>query len=170
MIDGYLRNGALNRQAIWCAVRDAPFPMLITLNRTRTKFRMSSIGKRITSVDYSIPYKYVADLDSEYFIKNDHKLWETICNNGLFDVWIPDAPYKRFADAKSDRSKFRIQLIRIWQIKEEFTEDEIKYGDHFDHLISCDRSVTPDKPVVTDDELKKIKSLLISSVKNFRTN
>lgn len=145
--------------------------MLITLNRTRTKFRMSSIGKSISSDYYSILYKYVADLDSEYFIKNDHKLWEIVCNNGLFDVWVPESPYKRFADAKPDRRKFRIQLIRIWQIKEEFTEDEIiPVSDRIDHLSSsADRIVTPDKPVITDDEFKKIKSLLISSLKDFRT-
>jgi len=171
MIDGYLRNGKLNRQAIWCAVRDAPFPMLITLNRTRTKYRLSKIGKSITFDDYSIPYKYVADLDpgDEYFIKNDHKLWDTVCKNGLFDVWEPDAPYKRFADSRSDQTKFRIQLIRIWQIKEEFSEDEIMPANPWiDHLISCDRSVTPEKPILTDTEFKKIKSKLISSVKDFR--
>ena len=172
MIDGYLKDGALNRQAIWCAVKDARFPMLITLNRTRTRFRMSLIGESLLSDDYSIPYKYVADLDpdNEYFIKNDPELWKTVCDNGLFDVWVPDAPYKRFEDAKSDRRKFRIQLIRVWQIKEEFTEDEIIPANPWiDHLKSCNRVVTPDKPVITDDEFKKIKSSLISSVKDFRT-
>ena len=169
MIDGYMRNGELNRQAIWCAVRDAPFPMLITLNRTRTKFKMSRIGENLLSDNYSIPYKYVADLDSEYFIKNDHELWKTVCDNGLFNVWVPDAPHKRFADAKSDRRKFRIQLIRVWQIGEEFTEDEIKFGDHFDHLISSNRTVTPVKTVISETEFNEIKSRLISSVKDFRT-
>ncbi|MFH1718889.1 MAG: hypothetical protein ABIF19_16155 [Planctomycetota bacterium] len=171
MIDGYLKNGALIRQAIWCAVKDALFPMLITLNRTRTKFRMSSIGESLRSDDYLIPYKYVADLDSEYPIKNDHRLWETVCSNGLFDVWVPDAPYERFADAKSDRAKFRIQLIRVWQIREEFAEDEIIHAsDRIDHLnSSCDRMVTPIKPVICDGEFERIKALLISSVKDFGT-
>ena len=85
MINGYLRNGVLIRQAIWCAVKDAPFPMLITLNRTRTKFQMSRIGENLLSDDYIIPYKYIADVDpdDEYFIRNDPRLWATVCNNGL---------------------------------------------------------------------------------------
>ncbi|HON91869.1 MAG TPA: hypothetical protein PLT20_02705 [Sedimentisphaerales bacterium] len=171
MINGYLRNGVLIRQAIWCAVKDAPFPMLITLNRTRTKFQMSRIGENLLSDDYIIPYKYIADVDpdDEYFIRNDPRLWATVCNNGLFDIWMPEAPYKRFADAKSDPTKFRIQLIRIWQIQEEFAEHQIRFGDHFDHLISCNKNVTPDQPVITDTEFRRIRTLLISSVKDFRT-
>ncbi|MCX5827287.1 MAG: hypothetical protein NTV58_04705 [Deltaproteobacteria bacterium] len=170
MIVGYQKDGAINRQSIWCAVQDYPFPMLITLNRTRTKFPMSSVGERLFSDHYSIPYKYIATLDSEYFIRNDMGLWDVVCHNGLFDVWKPNAPYMRFDDSSSPRSKYRIQLIRIWQIREEFRQDEIKYAsDRIDHLISWTNPVTPEKPVINEEDFRNIKLSLIDSVQKFIT-
>jgi hypothetical protein len=131
---------------------------------------MSSVGERLLSDDYSIPYKYVATLDSEYFIRNDMKLWDVLCHNGLFDVWTPNAPYMRFEDSSSPRSKYRIQLIRIWQIKEEFRQDEIEHAsDRIDHLLSCNNPVTPDKPVINNEDFRNIKLSLIDSVQEFRT-
>lgn len=67
MINGYSKNGRNNRQSIWCAVADKPFPMLITLNRTPTPFQVNRQYQYRNLEEFTIPYKYVVILDSEYY-------------------------------------------------------------------------------------------------------
>lgn len=168
MISGFTKHNRLIHQAIYCDVVKKPFPMLITLNRRPTKFEMSKIGLSLDPESFSIPYNYVAFLEEEYFIKNEMPLWEDICKNGLFDVWVPDAPYKRFQECNSGPSKFRILLLRIYEINEHFGEDEISsVSDRIDHISSHSLEVTLKKPVISDGEFVGIKELLESSIEKF---
>ena len=169
MIEGFIKNNIRIHQSIWCAVMNRKFPMLITLNKLRTKFPMSRIGEALNSDNFEIPHKYVARLDSEYFIRNEMKLWEKICTNGLFDVWDPYAPYKRFEDAKSAPSNFRIQLLRLFEINEEFQDEEIRMvNDRIDHLIPHHREVSIKGPVIQDEEFSNIKNKLKESLEGFQ--
>ena len=168
MISGFVKNGRLHRQSIWLDVTTKPFPMLISLNRRPTKFHLSELGRHLNPEEFSIPYKYVSMLDSEYYIKNDMRLWETICANGLFDIWDPVSPYRRFAESRSDRSRFRIQLLRIYEINEEFQPDQIvPVSDRIDHLIASRRTFTIKSPVIQNREFASIKVALENSVAGF---
>jgi hypothetical protein len=168
MINGFYKDGSLNRQSIWCEVRAKPFPMLITLNRTPTRFKVSELYKRQNLEEFSIPYRYIADLDSEYFIKNDMRLWQRVCGNGLFDIWDPIAPYSRFAECNSDPSSYRIQLLRIFEINEEFDDaDIIPANSRIDHLTTTNRNVTKKQAVIPDEEFLRLRSLLKESVSEF---
>jgi len=165
MIEGYSKNGQHIRQAIWCDVHDKPFPMLITLNRTDTKFPMSLIGQQLNPELFSIPYKYVAVLDSEYFIKNNIGLWETLCTNGLFDIWKPIAPYARFIKAKTRPNKFRICLLRLYEIQEQFSASQIlNQNPWIDHLAANNYKVTLEEPIIANEEFMRIKELLQDTV------
>ena len=116
----------------------------------------------------SLPHSYIAVLDSDYFIKNDINLWEEVCSNGLFDIWNPISPYNRFSDCGSDSSKFRVNLLRIYEINEVFSDEDIyPVTRRIDHLIPENRKVTIKKPVIHDSEFKQTKRKLISSVDKF---
>lgn len=168
MIEGYALGSKLIRQAIWCDVTSKPFPMLITLNRTPTKFQRSKLGESLKPNTYTIPYKYIAVLDSEYPIKNDIRLWLVLCNNTLFNTWAPEAPYTRYAQSKKDQSQFRILLLRIYEIVEEFRQQDIIHvSDRIDHLVIEFTTVTIAKPVIPDKEFDTIKNLLKDSVNHF---
>jgi hypothetical protein len=168
MISGFVNNNRRMHQAIWCDVMRKPFPMLITLNRSITRFPMSRIGYNLSSETYHIPLKYIAIMDSEYHIRNDMKLWEKICTNGLFDVWDPYAPYTRFSESKSDEKQYRIQLLRIYEIEEEFHHSDIRHvNNRIDHIRKENRAVTLKAPVIHDEEFGGIRSLLVGSIAAF---
>jgi hypothetical protein len=168
MISGFFKDGKLHRQSIWLDVTTKPFPMLISLNRRPTRFHLSELGGHLDPEEFSIPYRYIAILDSEYHIKNDMRLWEKICSNGLFDIWDPFSPYRRFSESKSDPSRFRIQLLRIYEINEEFQPNQIvPVSDRVDHLIASRRTITIKDPVIPDQEFFSIKVLLEKSVGGF---
>ena len=176
LIEGFLKDGKVIHQAIYCFVQKKKFPMLITLNRTKTRFPLSKIGEKLNDDTSPIKYKYVAEvvkeyLFREYFIENKIELWTEICNNGLFDIWEPIAPYNRFKQAKTDPSKFRIGLIRIYEIEEEFFESDISFkSDRFDLIkerSNANLHVTIKKPLIDDITFNKIKELLEETLKKF---
>lgn len=165
MIDGVPLNGEKVNQAIWCDVKSNPFPMLITLNRSPSKFIMSDVGSKLNSESFSIPLKYIAIADKEYFIKNSIELWKELCSNGIFNIWVPHAPFDRFEDAKTNPSKYRIVLVRIFEINEEFTsEDIIHASDRIDHIISENRDISIRRPIINDNEFFKIKNKLEKTI------
>ena len=129
MIEGIPKDGQRIHQSIYCAVKEWTFnpPMLITANRKPTKkFKVNERYTYLrTEEDYVNPYKYIATLVNEYHVENNPKLWKKICSNGLFDIWDPVAPYDRFELCKSDPSKYRILLLRIFEIDKEFDKNEI---------------------------------------------
>lgn len=172
MIEGFNKNGKIIHTSIWCDVTKRPFPMLITLNRSPTPYKGSSVFDESEINDFVIHHKYVALFDSQYFIKNEWGLWERICNNGLFDIWMPDDPYKRFNDKKicrSPPSKFRIILLRIYEIEGEFKEEQIVHVSNFiDHITAENLSVNLKRPIISDEEFKQIKELLEETIKEYR--
>jgi len=169
LIEGFLKDGKVIRQAIYCLVREKKLPMLITLNRTKTKFPLSRIGEKLNDDITPIKYKYVANIVQEYFIENKIELWTEICNNDLFDIWEPIAPYNRFKQAKTDPSKFRIGLIRIYEIEEEFLKSDISFvSDISDSIKDMSKQhVTIKKPLIDDITFNKIKESLEETLKKF---
>ncbi|OQA01813.1 MAG: hypothetical protein BWY69_01257 [Planctomycetes bacterium ADurb.Bin401] len=171
MIDGFWKDGKLYRQSIWLAVKnwltvkDRVSPPLLTFNRTPTRFYLSRIGEEMDAENCVIPFKYIAELDREYFVKNEIPLWKTVCSNGLFDIWDSEAPYKRFALSKSDPAKFRIQLLRIYEIDHEFNYDDIRnVSPRIDKLKSLNQKVKKIDPVISCQEFRNLKELLEHSV------
>jgi len=172
MIEGFEKNGEIFNTSIWCDVLLKPFPMLITLNRRQTSYKPSSLVKEINLEDYK--HKYIAVYDSQYHIKNDERLWDTICHNGLFDIWRPESPYTRFADPKrctSPPSEFRIVLLRIWEIEEEIKKEKIIPRGHngrFANIPSDSLKVTLKRQIINDEKFEEIKNLLKDSIENYQ--
>ena len=165
MVIGYRKKGRLHRTSIWLAVRNRAFPALLTTNRSPAGFKVSDIGRAMDAENFDMPLKYIADLDCEYFVKNRIALWERVCSNGLFDIWRPEEPYRRFAEAHSHSSQFRIQLLRIYEIDREFSQEDIEYAStRIDRLVSRTREVAILRPVVSDGRFSVLKKRLERSV------
>jgi len=174
LIKGFEKDEKTINQAIYCVVKQRELPMLITLNRsTQLKYKLSKIGKKLCQENFSVPYKYIAFPVRHYNIKNELLFWKSICSGGLFDIWDPEGgPFKRFFDpkiCKSDPSKYMILLLRIWEIEEQFMNDEIKHASNYiDKIIKENRFVTLKKPVINDAEFDKIKEFAEESIKGYR--
>lgn len=167
MIEGFDKDGRRIHQCIYCLTKNRKFPALITLDKYPTRFPLSVKGKQLNAEDYKMPFKYVALLEKQYFIKNDLKLWERVCNNGLFDIWDPIAPSSRFAESHLPINNFRIVLLRIYEIEEVFSEKNIKPHDRYPKIISNNLRVTLKRPIVNDEEFLRIKSLLETSIEEY---
>jgi hypothetical protein len=171
MIEGFEKNGERINTSIWCDVQRRPFPKLITLHKGQTHYKSSSLVREINLEDYK--HKYIAVYDSHYFIKDDERLWDTICHNGLFDIWKPEAPHTRFADpkiCKSSPSKFRIVLLRIWEIEEEIKKEKIIYYGKYGRFAKTSDSlrVTLKRLIIDDKKFEEIKNLLKDSIENYQ--
>jgi len=165
MIKGFHKNGKLHRQSIWLAVKLLPFPALLTLQRSPTRFKVSEVGKRMESNKFKMPLKYVATLVSEYFIRNNINLWKTLCSNDLFDIWKPSEPYRRFTQANSHPKNFRIQLLRIYEINYEYSLSDINFASsRIDRLVVPNRNVKAIRPVISDSVFNKLLKNLENSV------
>ena len=169
MVIGYRRNRRICRTSIWLAVRDRAFPALLTTNRSPTRFQVSDVGRAMDAEKFDMPLKYIADLDSQYFVRNEIALWEEVCSNGLFDIWRPEAPYLRFDESQSQSRQFRIQLLRIYEIDREFDKEDIEYAStRIDRLVSTTREVEILQPVISDYWFKPLKKRLERSVARYR--
>lgn len=178
MIQGYLgENGEKTCQTIlpdfnvWHDVVNMRFPLLITTNKGPTRFRngLSSCGRRLNSDDYQPEYKYIAHLDSVYYINNDMRLWEEVCSNGLLNIWKPETPFSRFADSNIDESNIKIFLLRLWVIKQNFSKKVSARTPSIDHLNSKSRNISILGPLITGDNFKAIRNLLDKSTKPYLT-
>lgn len=123
------------------------------------------------SGSYSIPYRYIATLDSEYFVRNDIRLWQRVCTNGLFDIWNPGAPEERLNNSllyREDPRCARIQLLRLHEICEQFDLNDVRdKGARVHHLVAANRNVTIKRPIVDDAEFLGVKQLFEDSVANY---
>ncbi|MBN3033778.1 MAG: DUF1016 family protein [Candidatus Saganbacteria bacterium] len=169
MIEGVIKNGKIIHQCIYCLAKPKKFPKLITLESSPTKYTLSRIGQDLRSDDYKMPFKYVACLEKEYFIKNDIHLWNIVCKNGLFDIWEPEAPYQRYKGSKLHPKGFNIALLRIYEIDRVFTDDDIRKTVFFHHIKSDDLLVELVHPLVSDEEFQNTKSLLEKSIMGYET-
>ena len=170
MTIGFVKNNNQHHfQSMWLDVTRKPFPMLMTYNRSNTPFELSKIGGRMDLENINLDFKYIVTLSKEYFVKNDIKLWEETCSNGLFDIWNPAAPYSRFEDCKTHPSKFRIQLLRVYEIKEKIKSTFIEHkSSRVDHIIGeGNRRVQIKKPIMTDDQFQQYRQLLEETVSNY---
>ena len=167
MIVGFSKEGKIIHQCIYCLARRKKFPKLITLDKTPTRFELSERGKTLHAEHFQIPLKYVALLEKQYFIRYDSGIWDKVCNNGLFDIWDPISPYNRFAESKLNPQNFSLVLLRIYEIEDLFHEADIKWNDRHHTIIGNDLRVTLKKPVVNDEEFRRIKSLLELSIKDY---
>jgi len=172
LIGGFDKDGKLIHQSIYCDVKKRSFPMLITYNKYPSKFPLSKIGFDLDNNNAPLRIKYVADFVQEYFIDNTIELWNKICNNGLFDIWLPEAPHLRFKGAKADPSKYRIVLLRIFEIEEIFDESDIRHANaRIDKIKENSKlQVTIKKRIIDDLTFNKIKNLLEESINSFHTN
>src|SRR3989339_14723 len=167
MIEGFQKNGNIILQSIYCFVNDMDLPQLITLDKGITRFRLSPIGMSLNSENYTVPYKYVAKMIKAYQIENNFDMWSEICGNGLFDIWAPVAPYKRFQDAKVNPDRFAIGLLRVYEIVEEFGDLEIHKYDR-QHMLTRERlEVTVKKPLLSDAEFVGVETLLENVIKKY---
>jgi hypothetical protein len=168
IIDGFIKNGVRHRQSIWLAVRDLHFPALLTMQRSNTPYKVSHVGRQFNLDGFNLPLKYAVTLVAEYFVKNEMRLWETLCSNGLFDIWNPIAPYTRFVQAKSNPKKFRIQLLRIYEIEREFHKSDIVFTtDRIDTLISQNKLVKSKAPLISDSDFSSLQYLLEQSINSY---
>ena len=171
MIEGVTTDdGSLIRQSIWLDVKSKHFPMLVSTNKSPSRFNrlLSASGISLQPEDYEPRLKYVADLDSEYFVRNEMGLWDILCKNGLFNIWTPEAPYLRFAQAKVDSDKFRICLLRLYEIDREFVADDvIPVTNRIDHLKSTRKKVITIRPMISESDFGRLRNLLIHSVTPF---
>ncbi len=183
LTEGFSVNGNRFNQSIWCDVEVKPFPMLLTIQKckARKSYVLNSNCKSYDLTRYftafndfsrPIEYKYIAEYVNQYHIENDMRLWETICNNGLFDIWDPIAPFRRFDTCKSHPSSFRIILIRVYEIEipihTSIINRDLRLTDRiFDY---SKLSVTTKRPIISDTDFQVLKEKLENSIYNFRTD
>ena len=153
IISGFDKGGRHLHQAIYCVVKERINPMLITLNRsTHLIYKLSKIGKELNQENFSMPFKYIAVPIKFYHVGIELSFWERICSNGLFDIWdAEEGPIKRYTDPKicnADPSKFMIVLFRIFEIEEQFMQNEIRHaGKMYDKITKENLFVTLKKPI-----------------------
>jgi len=171
LITGFPKNGKKIHQIMYCFTRVPQFPALISYNRSKTRFELSEIGWNLNNQTNLPPLKYIADLIDTYIVDNDIKLWEIVCNNGLFDIWQPIAPFTRFQESRS--GAYYIGILRIYEIEETFVlgKDVIENSNlrNPPSIINNKRNVTILRPVITDEEFYSSVQLLEDSIKQYKT-
>jgi len=168
LISGFYKPGVGKLfQVIYPFSRVPAFPALITYDKSATRLPVSYIGANLNHPTDLPKLKYIADLVGVYSTRSDIKLWELLCNNGLFDVWLPIAPFKRFADIQSINDK--IGLLRIYEIEEEFqATDLISQGGRNPYRIDNEKLfVTIKRPILSDNDFYTQQNLLENSIKDF---
>jgi len=169
LILGFDKNGTSIHQSIYCDVRKRHYPMLITYNKSPSRFPLSKLGNDLNNDNRQLKMKYIVDFVAEYFIHNKIELWNIICNNGLFDIWLPEAPFKRFNISTSDAASYRIVLLRIYEIEEEFYESDITHASaRIDQIKEKSiLEVTIKRPIIDDLTFNKTKNLLENSINSY---
>jgi hypothetical protein len=103
------------------------------------QYPVSECGLQMGVSDYDkpflLPHKYVAILDRIFYIKkgfHDNRgmeLWTNLCNNGIFDIWKPVAPFNRligdFDLERTGKKKIinrpQILLLRVYELDRTLT-------------------------------------------------
>jgi len=172
LISGFTKGGKKYHQAIYCFTGIPKFPALIVYNESKSRFELSNSGENLNSHNFLPPLKYIAYLDTRYQIRNDIKLWENVCNNGLFDIWLPIAPYKRFDEASPDKPHY-IGLLRIYEIENSFNQNDILQNVNKRNppkIVQNKLSVDLIRPVLSNEQFLNRKLSLEDSIKPFLIN
>lgn len=167
------------------------YPKLITTFPTiHTEYPLSEIGNKLPSENRdSIPLKYVAVLTTVFHIKNKIEIWKDFCNNGIFDIWNPAAPYNSLNLQNHIISDFHVEseqynslnekndpmilLIRVYELDNEYSNDDILVWSkgikgvnaHFDKIKDdVNRKVLLKNPVIQDDDFDEIRRKIIDTL------
>jgi len=171
LISGFPKNGKKIHQIMYSFTRIPQFPALISYIRTPTRFELSTTGQNLNTSTNLPPLKYIADLIDIYTVDNNIQLWNIVCNNGLFDIWQPNAPFTRFQESKSE--KCFIGILRIYEINETFEsgKDIIENSNlrNPPSIVNNKRNVTILRPVISDEEFNSSVQLFESSIKQYIT-
>lgn len=166
-------NGKTIRTSILVATKNSKFlqsnfennPKLITFNKEHTK-KLSEYGRKIGK--NPIPYKYIAKLSAIYHIENKKEIWDELCNSdsGVFFIWEPEAPYENLGQEHDAEEKdYRIVLLRVYEIYEEFSEGDIDHSWVRADKIKSDREVTIKQPVIIDADFYDIEQKIENVLK-----
>lgn len=167
-------------------------PKLITTFPTiHTEYPLSEIGNKLQFENRdSIPLKYVAVLTTVFHIKNKIEIWKDFCNNGIFDIWNPAAPYNSLNLPSHFISDFDVEseqysslnekkdpmilLIRVYELDNEYSNDDVLVwskgrtkgvNTHFDKIKDdVNRKVLLKNPVIQDDDFYEIRRKLIDTL------
>ena len=114
-------------------------PKLITLIKKHKKKYVPNfrILDKYAVKNYQHKYTYVAFLDRIFHIKNSYDIWEKLCNNGIFDIWDPIAPYNSLIDEDTQIEKKdpMILLLRIFEVENDFSQ-KVKPWIYWDNIES----------------------------------
>ena len=144
-------------------------PKVLSFKVSQEKqYPVSNLGVRMGVSDYaqqfSLTHRYVAILDRIFYIKKEFhdirgiELWKDMCNNGVFDIWEPIAPYHRltgFFDLEKGGQKVitrpQILLLRVFELNNPLI---VKHRPTFTDLItgsSAGLPLTLKRPLIPYD-------------------
>ena len=170
MIDGVVDYDKVWHQSMYLGVKSKDFPMLITLNRSKTSLKLSELGKNLNADGYKIQNRYVALLDSEYFVRNEYSMWVELCKNKIFDIWNPEAPYSLFQKSKSNPSEYRIYLLRIFVLEITLPDLAVRHiSSYHDHVFLRDYHVKLKRPIMADEDFNDYKIRLENILSKYLT-
>jgi hypothetical protein len=151
MIEGFWKNGRHyfvtiftgHKRAVSIQNRFADLPKLVTTKKgnPRPEYPLSEIGKSLGIEEYNPPARYIAVLDRIFHIKNDIGIWDELCQDGIFDIWQPVAPFNSL-EGKQDPT---ILILRIFDVNKDFS-DKIEEGTYFDKVESQEVQIV--KPII----------------------
>ena len=174
MIMGFKKNGVQHNTSIFCAkeqsvsVKDGDFRTypnnwkLIRQMAGDGVYNPTILG-RSCARNYNHKMKYIAVLDTVFYIKNNEELWDELCTNGIFDIWLPGAPYYNLEDDLNPM----ILLLRICEIKNGFSEVDIRDIHLHAEIIKGDRDVSIKRPIIPNTEFSLIKDKILNTLKEF---
>jgi hypothetical protein len=184
MTEGFLKNGERHHVSIFTASEESValkvgdfrhHPKLLTPKKAPPKkiFPLSLIGMSldVRYCDYDSKANYVAFIDTIFHIKHDIRIWNELCNNGVFDIWDPKAPYNMLThDAKNmpvERKDPMILLLRIFKINDNF-RGNIKQRQFWN--IITPRKVNLIGPVISNVRFEEIKAKIRHTLNNILGN
>jgi hypothetical protein len=157
MIEGFYKNSNLYYSTIFTAHKRSislkydfkTYPKLIENfinSMPRKQYPLSQIGKDLKSERYEIRKKYIAHVDRIFHIKNSINIWKDLCNSGIFDIWMPEAPYNSLKSKKDPM----ILLLRVFEIDYDFVNDMNNISNYFSFVPQ--RQVQIIKPIIPSDK------------------
>lgn len=175
MFEGYMKNGVRHFVTIFVANGESSWslrgyfrknPKLITaIKNRRNYFHPSQIGISLNAEIYQFRINRIAILDRIFHIHNDMQVWETLCNNGVFDIWTPTAPEMRVQIGHLDEPM--ILLLRLAKIDYDFTDELV--DDRYFHSVP-QRKVTIISPLIANEQFRSITELIRTSIHNYIHN